>query len=90
MKYCTTFVPYNNKGRIINCKTQNQPKMIENIKSLYTQIKGKTKFKIFAASYFGKAPTTINNHWLSTFWQIPEEHQEGMVTIMQNWIKNQK
>ena len=64
--------------------------MINNIKVLYAQLKKKTKFKIYAASYFGKAPTTINNHWLSTFWQIPEQHQKDMITIMQNWIKNQK
>lgn len=63
--------------------------MIENIKTLYSQLKSKTKFKIYAASYFGKSPATINNHWLSTFWSIPEQYQKEMVTLMQKWIKNQ-
>lgn len=63
--------------------------MIDNIKSLYAQVKGKTKFKIYAAAYFGKAPSTLNNHWLGVFWAIPEKYQPEMVTLLQNWIKNQ-
>lgn len=64
--------------------------MIANIKALYKQIKGKRDFIEYAAAYFGLKPTSIRNHWVGNFWQIPETKQEEMVTLMQNWIKNQK
>lgn len=63
--------------------------MIENIKNLYTQVDKKTKFIEMVADDLEKSPLTLRNHWFSAFWSIPDEHQERVVELLQNTIKNQ-
>ena len=63
--------------------------MIANIKLLYKQLNSKKDFIEYSAAYFGLKPTSLRNHWFGNFWQIPESKQEQVVTLLQNYIKNQ-
>ena len=62
-----------------------------NIKTLYQNINKKSDFITYASSYFNKEYNTIKNHWLSKFggWSVPEEYQDEMVKLLQNWNKKQ-
>ena len=62
---------------------------IEEIKSLYGQIKEKTKTIEFIASKIGRAPKSLRNHWFSEFWAIPAEHQENVKKLLMQIIKSQ-
>lgn len=64
--------------------------MIEEIKSLYPQIKGKTKFLIEVAPKFGLRPISLRNHWVSPFWSIPKHHQEQFLNEIKKKIDAQK
>lgn len=64
--------------------------MIEEIKILYKKVDKKTDFIKFAASYFGKSPKTLRNHWFSEtgFWSIPEDYQIEVKQLLIDTIKN--
>ncbi len=64
---------------------------IDNIKFLYTQIEGKTKFIKDLSEILTRSPNTIRNHWFSEhgFWAIPKVMQDKIIEIMQNKISNQ-
>lgn len=64
---------------------------INNIKQLYGQLKHgtKTSFIELVAFDLVKSPLTIHNHWFARFWQVPEEHQDRVIELLQNTLKLQ-
>lgn len=64
--------------------------MTDNIKNLFEQIDEKSNFIKLVAKEVGNTPLSIRTHWFSNFWAIPEKHQERVVELLQNTIKNQK
>lgn len=64
--------------------------MIDTIKSLYRQIKGKTDFIIMAAEDLSKSPLTLRQHWFGGFWAIPEEHQPRVAELLRKTLSQQK
>ena len=62
---------------------------IENIKSLYKQVKRKNDFKHFIAAYFDRSPSTVHTHWFGNMWLIPYDIQAQIVPLLQNAIANQ-
>lgn len=63
--------------------------MIEKIKNLYSQVKGKTEFIKAVATDLNKSPLTLRNHWFSAFWSIPEENQARVVELLEERIQEQ-
>ena len=63
--------------------------MIDNIKSLYSQVDKKNKLIEKVANDLGKKPNTLKNHWFSTFFSIPDEHQPRVIEILEETINNQ-
>lgn len=63
--------------------------MIDEIKSLYSQIKGKTAFIIMAAEHFKKSPLTLRQHWFGALWAIPEELQPQVEELLKTTIESQ-
>lgn len=62
---------------------------IEEIKSLYGQIKEKTKAIELIAVNIGRSPRSLRNHWFSEFWAIPLEHQKAVKKHLEEIIKGQ-
>lgn len=65
------------------------PTILDNIKTLYKQVKGKTTFIKMVAEDLDKKPSTLRQHWFQMFWAIPEEHQARVVELLQNQIREQ-
>ena len=65
--------------------------MINNIKDLFQQVDDKPAFIYELSQHVEAKPNTIARHWLSNsgHWSIPERNQETVLTILQNWIKQQ-
>lgn len=62
---------------------------IENIKNLYNQLNHKGKFIELVAEDLGGKPLSIKNNWFSGFISIPDEHQDRVIELLQNTIKQQ-
>ena len=63
--------------------------MIENIKTLYEQIEDKYSLIMELSIKFGIRPGSIRTNWFATFFSVPENHQEEVVTILQKKIREQ-
>ena len=67
--------------------------MKENIKALFDQVKKNDKHKVILeiSNHVPQKPQSIQKNWLcdSAFWNVPDEHEETIVKILQNWIANQ-
>jgi len=49
---------------------------MEEIKTLYKQLKDKKAFCELISKETGTGARTIYNHWLASFWDIPKKHQD--------------
>jgi hypothetical protein len=63
--------------------------MNTNIKKLFNQIKNKKEFVFLLAQEFELKPNSIRTGWFSTYYSIPEKHQNRVVEILQNTITQQ-
>ncbi len=63
---------------------------IDNIKSLYEQIKDQEDFRNKVGEEFKVQPSTVRIGWFYRF-EIPEKYkvQENLIEFMQNYIKCQ-
>lgn len=67
---------------------------IDNIKNLFQNLtrKGsKKEFMVLCASEFDLSIKYLRNYWFSGYsdWSIPEEKQDEVVTLLQNFIKQE-
>mgnify|MGYP003637377961 CR=1 FL=1 len=63
--------------------------MNTNIKKLFNQIKNKKEFVFLLAQEFELKPNSIRTGWFSTYYSIPEKHQNRVIEILQNTITQQ-
>lgn len=68
---------------------ENTLTKIDNIQNLYSQIEQKTKFIKEVADHFSLNPQYVRGHYFSSFWSIPEERQDEVISMLQNKISNQ-
>lgn len=61
----------------------------ENIQSLYRQLENKGGFIRAVSEEFNRKPGTLQNHWFSSFFSIPEEYEDRVIDMLQKTIKNQ-
>lgn len=61
----------------------------DNIRNLYLQLEDKAKFITAVSKEFGRKPGTLKNHWFSSFFAIPENYEDKVITMLQKAIKNQ-
>jgi len=62
---------------------------IDNIKRLYKEVKKKSDFLVLAAEDLNRTYNTLRHHWFGQGWQIPKEHQQRVIALLQNTIKKQ-
>jgi hypothetical protein len=63
---------------------------IDNIKSLWKLLPNdgsKTAFMVMLADDLGRKPNTLKHHWFTSFWGIPEQFQDRVITLLQNTIR---
>ena len=60
--------------------------MTDNIKELYVKVKDKDRVRIAIADKYDLSENSVASNWLSRGW-IPEQHQEGVLDILQKQIK---
>ena len=65
-------------------------KKIDNIKQLYKKVYAKTKFIAMVADDLGLNPQYVRGHYFSAFWTIPEKHEDRIIELQQNTIKEQE
>lgn len=53
---------------------------MEEIKTLYRKLKAKKAFCSEISELTGTGARTIYNHWMGSFWSIPAEHQDLVLT----------
>ncbi len=63
--------------------------MVEEIKELWKDLDYKTGFIKEVAVEVDRSPNTLNNHWFSHFWLIPEEFQAKVKELLEKKIKSQ-
>ena len=63
--------------------------MNTNIKKLFKEIKDKKEFCFLLFKEFELKPNSIRTGWFSTYYSIPDKHQERVVKLLQNAIKQQ-
>ena len=56
------------------------------IKTLYSELKDKKAFCVELSEEVGTRAMTIYNHWFGTFWAIPEKHQS---IVLEKLLKKQ-
>jgi hypothetical protein len=61
----------------------------ENIETLYHQLESKSDFIRLVAKELKKRPGTLQNHWFSGFFSVPEAHEDRVIELLQNTIKGQ-
>lgn len=71
-------------------ETATEVTLIEEIKAEYAKIKSKGVFIVSLAKELGKSTNTIRNHWLSVYSAVPEEHQELVLSMLKDAVKNQQ
>lgn len=62
---------------------------IDNIKDLYSQINKKTKFIGEVAKELDLNPQYVRGHYFSSFWTIPDDKQDTIISMLQNKIAEQ-
>ena len=60
-----------------------------NIKNLYSKVTNKRELTLLVAEHFNLSPSSVRSHWFSGFYQVPSKHQDKLIRIMQNYIKEQ-
>ena len=63
--------------------------MKSNIKNLYDQVDNKFDFIILLSKEFKIKPSSIRTNWFSTFYSIPEKHEQRVIELLQNTIQRQ-
>ena len=53
---------------------------MQEIKTLYGKLKDKKAFCSEMSELTGIGARTIYNHWMGSFWSIPAEHQQLVLT----------
>lgn len=64
--------------------------MTQNIKELYHKVTDKVDFILLCSDHFKIKPQSIRNNWFNGFYSIPDKHQQEVVKILQNYIKQQQ
>lgn len=60
---------------------------MEEIKTLYKKLKDKKAFCEEISKLTETGARTIYNHWLGSFWSIPEKHQDLVLTKLKEKSK---
>lgn len=63
--------------------------MIENIKTLYANIRNKGEFFKIVADDLKRSPNTVRVHYFGTYGKIPDRYQARIVELLQAQIKQQ-
>ena len=63
--------------------------MNHNIKHLFDQIDNKLDLISLLSNEFKVKPNSIRNNWFSSYYSIPEKHEDRVVQLLQNTIKSQ-
>ena len=63
--------------------------MQENIKHLFNQIENKFDFILLLSKEFKVKPNSIRNNWFSSYYSIPEKHEQRVIELLQNTIQRQ-
>tara|TARA_R110000822_G_scaffold271860_1_gene394434 strand:+ start:85 stop:291 length:207 start_codon:yes stop_codon:yes gene_type:complete len=63
--------------------------MNQNIKHLFDQIENKQGFVILLSNEFKVKPNSIRNNWFSSYYSIPEKHEQRVIELLQNTIQRQ-
>lgn len=62
---------------------------MSNIETLYKKLRNKTEIKRLIADECKKNYNTVQNHWLSAGFSIPEEYQARVTELLQNAVHQQ-
>lgn len=60
---------------------------IEEIKTLYSQIKRKSDFIQHIADLIGRNNVYVRCHYFSSFWKIPEKYRKTIIKELNKWEK---
>ena len=63
--------------------------MVKNIKQLFPQIENKYEFILLLSNEFKIKPSSIRTNWFSTFYSVPNKHQDRVIELLQNTIQRQ-
>ena len=63
--------------------------MENNIKNLYNQVDNKFDFILLLSNEFKVKPNSIRTNWFSTFYSVPNKHQDRVIELLQNTIQRQ-
>lgn len=61
----------------------------DTIENLYHQLDNKSDFIKKVAKEFKKKPGTLQNHWFSGFFSIPEDYEDRVIEILNETIESQ-
>lgn len=61
----------------------------KNIEVLFRQLPDKKEAIHFLSEHFKVRPFTVRSNWFSNYWAVPQKHEEEVIKILQNFIKNQ-
>ena len=62
--------------------------LMDEIKQLWSELKGKKDFIIKAAAdeQISKSPMTLRVHWFGAYWQIPVEYRQRIKDLLEESI----
>ena len=63
--------------------------MNHNIKHLFDQIDNKLDLISLLSNEFKVKPNSIRNNWFSSYYSIPEKHEQRVIELLQNTIQRQ-
>lgn len=61
----------------------------ETIQSLYQKINDKSQFIKDVAKDLDKKPGSLQNHWFSRFFSVPESHEDRVIEMLEDAIEKQ-
>lgn len=64
--------------------------MINKIKTGYSKLFVKHRFITIVAHEIGRNEVYLRGHWFSGFWNIPPEHQEKVLELLENYLNTQE
>ena len=65
------------------------PTKKDNIKQMYVQVNDRIDYITKLADHLGKSVHTLQNHWFSGFWAIPEKYLDDIIAFTQNYLLQQ-
>ena len=60
-----------------------------NIKHLYNKTSNKKELTVLVAEHFNLNPLSVRNNWFGGFYQVPNKHQDKLISIMQNFVNKE-